>query len=274
MPPLEREELVARGGVPDLQTVHRRRHPRDGRRARWWGARPDAMMTFPYIALPTRRPVYSLGGAPWSAIALWSRSRCVGHPGRDPSPRPWTAAPMTRPCPPTLPRNWGSAWLNLRRAPAKQERRTVRGPQNDQTRLNLTSCQFRHRVYRHESTRGRGSRAKAAGAAQRRDQDASVLERGTRGGWVPVAQLQEGDSLGMPHSRPMPSIGPRCHEIRVRDENRIWRVVYRLDPDAILIAGVFSKTTRATSKHDIDDLPETAEGLRRSGAESREASGA
>jgi phage-related protein len=68
-----------------------------------------------------------------------------------------------------------------------------------------------------------------------------------------LRRLQEGESLGMPHSRPMPSIGPRCHEIRVRDENRIWRVVYRLDPDAILIAGVFSKTTRATSKHDIDD---------------------
>jgi phage-related protein len=68
-----------------------------------------------------------------------------------------------------------------------------------------------------------------------------------------LRKLQEGESLGMPHSRPMPSIGPCCHEIRVRDENRIWRVVYRLDPDAIVIAGVFSKTTRATAKHDIDD---------------------
>jgi phage-related protein len=68
-----------------------------------------------------------------------------------------------------------------------------------------------------------------------------------------LRRLQEGEMLGMPHSRPMPSIGPRCHEIRVRDENRIWRVVYRLDLDAILIAGVFSKTTRRTSKHDIDD---------------------
>jgi phage-related protein len=68
-----------------------------------------------------------------------------------------------------------------------------------------------------------------------------------------LRRLQERELLGMPHSRPMPSIGPRCHEIRVRDENRIWRVVYRLDPDAILIAGVFSKTTRATSKHDIED---------------------
>ena len=68
-----------------------------------------------------------------------------------------------------------------------------------------------------------------------------------------LRRLQEGESLGMPQSRPMPGIGPRCHELRVRDENRIWRVVYRLDPDAILIAGVFSKTTRATSKHDIEN---------------------
>src|SRR5438309_11811437 len=64
-----------------------------------------------------------------------------------------------------------------------------------------------------------------------------------------LRRLQEGESLGMPHSRPMPNIGPWCHEIRVRDENRIWRVVHRLDPDAILIAGVFSKTTRSTSTH-------------------------
>ena len=68
-----------------------------------------------------------------------------------------------------------------------------------------------------------------------------------------LRQLQEGESLGMPHSRPMPSIGPRCHELRIRDENRTWRVVYRLDPDAIVVAGVFSKTTRATPKHDIED---------------------
>jgi phage-related protein len=68
-----------------------------------------------------------------------------------------------------------------------------------------------------------------------------------------LRELQEGESLGMPHSRPMPSIGPRCHELRIRDENRIWRVVYRLDPDAILIVGVFAKTTLKTTKHDIED---------------------
>ena len=58
--------------------------------------------------------------------------------------------------------------------------------------------------------------------------------------------LQEGDSIGMPHSRVMPSIGPRCSELRVRDESNIWRIIYRIDSDAILIVEVFAKTTRKT----------------------------
>lgn len=61
-----------------------------------------------------------------------------------------------------------------------------------------------------------------------------------------LRRLQEGESIGLPHSRPMPSIGPRCHELRVRDENRNWRIVYRLDEDAIIIADVFPKTTQQT----------------------------
>ena len=33
-----------------------------------------------------------------------------------------------------------------------------------------------------------------------------------------LRKLQEGESLGLPHSRPMPAIGRRCHELRIRDE--------------------------------------------------------
>ena len=58
--------------------------------------------------------------------------------------------------------------------------------------------------------------------------------------------LQEGMSLGMPHSRPMGSVGPRCHELRVRDAKHNWRILYRIDPDAIVIAAVFAKTSRQT----------------------------
>lgn len=50
----------------------------------------------------------------------------------------------------------------------------------------------------------------------------------------------------MPHSRPMPVIGARCNELRIQDEKRIWRIIYRVDADAVVIAEVFSKTTQAT----------------------------
>lgn len=57
-----------------------------------------------------------------------------------------------------------------------------------------------------------------------------------------------GKVLSMPLSRPMPEIGPRCHELRVRDEARNWRIIYRTDEDAIVVAEVFAKTTPKTPK--------------------------
>lgn len=68
---------------------------------------------------------------------------------------------------------------------------------------------------------------------------------------VLLRRLQRGERLGLPHSRPMPSIGPRCHELRIPNAGATWRVVYRLDPDAIVIGEVFSKKTQATPKHVI-----------------------
>ena len=59
-----------------------------------------------------------------------------------------------------------------------------------------------------------------------------------------LRRLQQGEKLSLPHSRPMSDIGSRCHELRVRDENRDWRIVYRIDEDRILIIEVFNKTTR------------------------------
>jgi DNA-binding transcriptional regulator YiaG len=47
-----------------------------------------------------------------------------------------------------------------------------------------------------------------------------------------LRQLQDGESLSMPESRPMSnSIGPRCHELRIRDVTHNWRVIYRIDTD-------------------------------------------
>jgi phage-related protein len=63
-----------------------------------------------------------------------------------------------------------------------------------------------------------------------------------------LRRLQRGDRLSMPQSRPMPSIGRNCHELRVNDESATWRVVYRIDDDAIVIVEVFSKKTAQTPK--------------------------
>jgi phage-related protein len=75
---------------------------------------------------------------------------------------------------------------------------------------------------------------------------AARVEAGER-----LRDLQMGESLGMPHSRPMPSIGRRCHELRIVDQDKTWRIVYRIDEDAILVADVFQKTTEATPVHII-----------------------
>lgn len=61
-----------------------------------------------------------------------------------------------------------------------------------------------------------------------------------------LRRLQRGDALAMPHARPMPVIGSQCLELRVRDERHQWRVIVRVDPDAVVIAEVFAKQTRAT----------------------------
>ena len=67
-----------------------------------------------------------------------------------------------------------------------------------------------------------------------------------------LRQLQRGVHLAMPHSRPMPVIGARCHELRVPDAQATWRMVYRMDADAIVIAEVFSKKSRVTPREVIE----------------------
>jgi phage-related protein len=67
-----------------------------------------------------------------------------------------------------------------------------------------------------------------------------------------LRRLQRGETLGMPHSRPLPSIGPHCNELRVNDEQTTWRIIYRIDSDAIVLLEVFSKKSRTTPKAIID----------------------
>ena len=67
-----------------------------------------------------------------------------------------------------------------------------------------------------------------------------------------LRKLQKGQMLEMPHSRPMPVIGERCHELRVVDVDKTWRIIYRIDSDAIVILDVFGKKTRTTPQSVIN----------------------
>ena len=69
-----------------------------------------------------------------------------------------------------------------------------------------------------------------------------------------LRRLQRGEQLTMPQSRPMPRIGRRCHELRIVDMNATWRILYRADPDAIVIAEIFSKKTIQTPQTVIDTV--------------------
>ena len=67
-----------------------------------------------------------------------------------------------------------------------------------------------------------------------------------------LRDVQDGETLCMPYSRPMPVIGARCHELRVNDANKTWRLIYRMDQDAIVIIEVFEKKTSKTPVAVID----------------------
>lgn len=58
--------------------------------------------------------------------------------------------------------------------------------------------------------------------------------------------LQDGETVGLPRSRPMPVIGSGCHELRVTDASGEWRLIYTLTNDAVVVLDVFHKKTRTT----------------------------
>jgi phage-related protein len=68
-----------------------------------------------------------------------------------------------------------------------------------------------------------------------------------------LRRLQQGERLAMPQSRPMSTIGRRCHELRISDRDHMWRIVYRTDSDAIVILEVFDKKSAETP----EDVKET-----------------
>ena len=65
-----------------------------------------------------------------------------------------------------------------------------------------------------------------------------------------LGDLQDGVMLSLPQSRPMPSVGAGCHELRVTDTEQNWRVMYFLDTRTVVVLDVFAKKNAANpAKH-------------------------
>jgi len=66
--------------------------------------------------------------------------------------------------------------------------------------------------------------------------------------------LRRFEAIPRTRVRPMPSVAAGCAELKIRDgeANKAWRILYPIDPDAIVIAAVFEKTSSKTPRHVIE----------------------
>jgi len=61
-----------------------------------------------------------------------------------------------------------------------------------------------------------------------------------------LRRLQDGEIVSAPACKPMNTIGRRCYELIVIDESKTWRIMVRIDDDAVLVLDVFAKKTQKT----------------------------
>lgn len=78
-----------------------------------------------------------------------------------------------------------------------------------------------------------------------------------------LRRLQRGETLGLPHSRPMPGIGAQCHELRINDGDHAWRLIYHVERDAVVILDVFSKKTQTTPQGTVETCRKRLQEYRR-----------
>lgn len=76
-----------------------------------------------------------------------------------------------------------------------------------------------------------------------------------------LRRLQMGEAISLPHSRPMPTIGRGCHELRIVDADTTWRLVYAIDDDAIVILGLLREEDPSHAEPGSRSLPPATEGL-------------
>ena len=76
---------------------------------------------------------------------------------------------------------------------------------------------------------------------------AARIEAGTL-----LRRLQRGENIGMPHSRPMPSIANHTHELRIPDQDATWRIFYTIHRLGIVILEIIDKDTNKTPRSTIE----------------------
>jgi len=68
-----------------------------------------------------------------------------------------------------------------------------------------------------------------------------------------LLNLQRGILLGMPQSRKVPSLHQSAFELRIKDENGLYRVFYAFfEGNKIMIPHAFTKKTQKTPKKEIE----------------------
>src|SRR5262245_36046809 len=68
-----------------------------------------------------------------------------------------------------------------------------------------------------------------------------------------LRQLQLGVRLAMPKARNLPNLGARVIELRIRDAaaQATWRIVCRIDADAVIVAHWFDKNDNKMPRRDV-----------------------
>ena len=67
-----------------------------------------------------------------------------------------------------------------------------------------------------------------------------------------IFDLQKGEKISMPLSRPMPSVAAGVEELRVRDRSGAYRVFYYLRrADSVLLFHAFAKKTQKTPTREM-----------------------
>jgi phage-related protein len=68
-----------------------------------------------------------------------------------------------------------------------------------------------------------------------------------------IFDLQRGEGLSFPISRPMPSVGAGVEELRIKDRTGAYRVFYYVkSAQGILVFHAFMKKTQRTPQREID----------------------